>query len=75
MQDKALIYIAKAVKAWFKKQGIPVKDWPPYSLDINLIKYTWFLLKIYVLDHYPKLLDMGASKDAVIALAKALVEA
>ena len=42
---------------------------------MNLIKHAWFLLKKYVLDHYPELLDMGAGEDAVIALAKALVEA
>jgi len=42
---------------------------------MNLIEHAWFPLKKYVLDYYPKLLDIGASEDAVLALAKALVEA
>jgi hypothetical protein len=40
MQDKASIYTAKAVKAWFKEQGILVKDWPPYSPDMNPIEHA-----------------------------------
>jgi transposase len=75
MQDGALIHTAKAIKARFEEHGIPVEDWPPYSPDMNPIEHVWFPLKKYVLDHYPELLDMGTSKDAVLALAKALVEA
>jgi transposase len=39
MQDNARIYMAKKIKQWFKDEGIPVMDWPPYSPDLNLIKH------------------------------------
>jgi transposase len=75
MQDGASIHIAKAVKAWFKDNGIPVEDWPPYSPDMNPIEHAWFPLKKYVLENYPELLTMGDSEEAVQALGKALIEA
>jgi transposase len=31
--------------AWFANLGIPLEDWPPYSLDLNLIKNLWRKLK------------------------------
>jgi hypothetical protein len=38
MQDNASIHIVQLIKDWFKDNAIPVLEWPPYSLDLNLIK-------------------------------------
>jgi hypothetical protein len=38
IQDNALIHTAQLIKDWFKNNAIPVLEWPPYSLDLNLIK-------------------------------------
>jgi len=38
MQDNAPIHTANAVKDWFKEMGIPIVDWPLYSLDLNPIE-------------------------------------
>jgi hypothetical protein len=40
MQDNTSIHTAKKVTAWFLEHRIPrITDWPPYSLDLNPIKY------------------------------------
>jgi len=40
MQDNALIYTAILVAKWFKENIVEVINWPPYSPDLNLIKYA-----------------------------------
>jgi len=42
MQDNASINTAYKVQAWFKEQGIPMADWPPYLLDLNPIKHLCY---------------------------------
>ena len=40
MQDNTSIYVAYKVKKWFLDHGIiQLKDWPPYSPDLNLIEH------------------------------------
>ncbi len=38
MQDNAPIHTAKVVKQWSKTEKIQVSNWPPYSLDLNLME-------------------------------------
>ncbi len=39
MQNNAPIHTAKAVALWFGENDINVMEWPPYSLDLNLIEH------------------------------------
>ena len=40
MQDNASIHTATKVKWWFEERGIILlKDWPPYSPDLNPIEH------------------------------------
>ena len=55
IQDNTLIYIVRKVIAQFTEYSIRVIDQPPYSLDLNLIEYTWKRLKDIVLYIFPKL--------------------
>ena len=64
MQDNASIHTAKKVKKWFKDKGILLIDWPPYSLDLNLIKHLWAQLKQWINDNHPELIKMGESEEA-----------
>jgi hypothetical protein len=32
-----------------------IKDWPPYSLDLNPIKYIWWVLKTKVFEIFPEI--------------------
>ena len=49
MQDNAPIHGAHIVRDWFKEQDIQVMEWPPYSLNLNLIENIWAVLtrKLY----------------------------
>ena len=40
MQDNTPIYKLKLVAKWFKENIIDVIDWPPYSPNLNPIKYA-----------------------------------
>ena len=72
MQDNATIYTAKKVKKWFKDEGIPLIDWPPYSPDLNPIKHLWAQLKQWINEHYPDLITMGKSEQAYQRLFQAI---
>jgi hypothetical protein len=41
MQDNALIYTAYCSREWLELYGVYTIDWPPYSLDLNLIEHLW----------------------------------
>jgi hypothetical protein len=42
IQDNASIHTAHKVKDWFLDYSIAyIKDWPPYSLDLNPIEHIW----------------------------------
>jgi transposase len=64
MQDNARIYTAKIIKKWFKDESISLIEWPLYSLNLNLIKHLWAVLKQWIHKHYPDLVDMGESEQA-----------
>jgi len=48
MQDNASIHIAHKVRDWFREQGIPCTDWPPYSPDLNPIEEFFAELKMFI---------------------------
>ena len=66
MQDNALIYRAYKVRDWFINNGIiQLEDWPPYSLDLNLIEYIWWHLKTRVVEMFLEVIkDKSESEDA-----------
>jgi transposase len=75
MQDNASIHTSHAVKQWFREIGIPLLDWPPYSLDLNPIEHIWFHLKKKVLELHPELeFANGKSEEDLEALENALVD-
>jgi hypothetical protein len=42
-----------------------IKDWPPYSSDLNLIEYIWWVLKIKVFEMFPEIAaDRSQSEDS-----------
>jgi transposase len=47
-----------------------VTDWPPYSPDLNPIKYIWWVLKRMLTEHYPHL--DGTSADDIEEMEEAL---
>ena len=73
MQDNAPIHTARTVKKWFEDMAIPLLDQPPYSPDLNPIKYIQWYLKAKVLELFPELKDLGAGKEAKEALEQALI--
>ena len=54
MQDNAPIHTVDKVKKWFEDNGIDTSNWPPYSLDLNLIEHVWKKLKEVVIEHFPE---------------------
>ena len=75
MQDNAPIHKAGAVKQWFKDNGIPLLDWPPYSPDLNPIEHLWHLIKTWIQKNKPELAKMGSGEKDLQALAEAIIEA
>ena len=73
MQDNTPIYIARTIKKQFKDIAILLLNQPPYSPDLNLIKYIQQYLKAKVLELFPKLKDLGAGEEAKEALERALI--
>ena len=61
--DNAPIYISNLVKEWLETHGVWTLDFPPYSHDLNPIKYLWLALKRKILELHPELEQMGQSKE------------
>ena len=76
MQNGASIHTARIIKKWLADNEIEVIDWPPYSLDLNLIEHVWRHLKEWVHEHYPEL-ETLTSSDQIIKerMIEALQEA
>ena len=55
MQDNTFIYTAYKVQDQFRDIGIIVLDQPPYSLDLNLIKYIQKKLKERIDQYFPEI--------------------
>jgi transposase len=75
MQDNAPIHKAGSVLRWYEDHGIPLLDWPPYSLDLNPIEHVWVWLKRYINEHYPELKNMGNCDADYKALCEAIEQA
>jgi hypothetical protein len=52
MQDGAPGHAAKDTKELLRTLAIQVISWPPYSLDLNLIKTLWKHIKEYLTVKY-----------------------
>ena len=73
--DNAPIYILNLVKGWLETHGVWTLDFPPYSPNLNPIKYPWLVLKRKILKLYLELEQMGQSKEDLERLIKACKEA
>jgi transposase len=52
MQDGAGIHCSRAVAEFLHRHHINTIDWPPYSLDLNLIEHLWWHLKRSIDKYY-----------------------
>jgi transposase len=70
MQDHASSYVTALTLLEFKKHGISLIVWPPFSPDLNPIETVWNIMKDWIQEHYP-----GWDKLSYKVLRKAVQDA
>lgn len=66
MQDNAPVHTAGYAMAWFRAKGYRIlKDWPPYSPDLNPIEHAWYKLKTHLARYYPHLARLTRSPQVI----------
>lgn len=75
MQDNAAVHTAGSTMEWLVENGVELlKDWPPYSPDLNPIEYIWVHLKKLYLEYYPHLADDGRRPEVLkLLMEEALI--
>ena len=53
------------MKRWLREQDFEMMDWPPFSLDLNLIENLWAIMKDDLRDQYPEIADMRGGPAAI----------
>ncbi|PHH69681.1 hypothetical protein CDD80_6567 [Ophiocordyceps camponoti-rufipedis] len=77
-QDNAPVHQSALVQTWLREfaleNGVQLRDWPPYSPDLNPIENAWKIVKDKVVANHPDLLMYGCNNEAKQRLCEAAVE-
>ena len=61
---------------WLDEQDYSIMSWPLYSPDLNPIEIVWYMMKVWVHNHYPKLRTIKLGPERVkTAIETAVKEA
>ena len=52
MQDNAPSHRSAETMRNLRRRGISSIEWPPYSLDLNIIEHVWNWMKNWIQQHY-----------------------
>lgn len=65
IQDGAPSHVTGETKQDLEERGIIVIYWPPFSPDLNPIEKVWHIMKNYLQDHFPEVMNYNQLRDAV----------